>query len=442
MRHGPAAPGDDARPGFTVRSPRTPRPAAPVAGTRPPVAAPVARPPRRSVREWRPLHVAMVGQKGLPATYGGVEHHVEEVGRRLVERGHRVTAYCRKGYGGWPDARPGATGQHLGIELVTTPALRSKHLDALTHSATSAAHAVGRGADVVHLHALGPGLLSPLVRMAPGVRVVQTVHGLDHERAKWGGLARRVLGLGHTVSGHAPDELVVVSRALQEHYRTRFGRESVLAPNGTPAPRDVPRATLDPLLGRRLGSDGGRYLLFVGRLVPEKRPDLLLEAFRAVADPDVRLVVVGDSSFSDDVTAALHAQARQDPRVVLTGYQYGDVLAALVQHAEALVQPSALEGMPLTVLEALAAGTRVVASDIAPHVELLGRAPSRHRLVPVDDAAALAAALDDVLAEPAPATREAGADPVRDRVLAEHCWDAATDLLEDVYLQVTAGRRR
>ncbi|WP_299033084.1 glycosyltransferase family 4 protein [uncultured Pseudokineococcus sp.] len=405
----------------------------------------------RGQRASRPLHVAMVGQKGLPATYGGVEHHVEEVGRRLVERGHRVTVYCREGYGGLCDDRT----THLGMELVTTPAIRSKHLDAITHSATSTASALRAGVDVVHLHALGPGLLSPLVRLSRGARVVQTVHGLDHERAKWGGLAQRVLGLGHEISGRVPDELVVVSRALQEHYARRFGRRAVLIPNGAPpaadvgsgAPPEVPTGdgpercgAVGELVHELLGPQPPRYLLFVGRLVPEKRPDLLLRAFRAVPG-DVRLVVVGDSSFSDEYTASLVRQAAEDPRVVMTGYQYGDVLQALHARALAFVQPSALEGMPLTVLEALSAGARVVASDIAPHVELLGRAPSRHALVPVDDEAALAAAMRRVLAQEG---REgdggAATDPVRARVLREHCWERSTDLLEQVYLDVVARR--
>ena len=388
-------------------------------------------------RAARPLHVAMVGQKGLPATYGGVEHHVEEVGRRLVERGHRVTVYCREGYGGRRDDRT----THLGMELVTTPAIRSKHLDAITHSATSTASALRARVDVVHLHALGPGLLSPLVRLAPGARVVQTVHGLDHERAKWGGLAQQVLGLGHQVSGWAPDEVVVVSRALQEHYARRFGRRAVLVPNGAPPALPVGAAPVGGGLAgagplqELLGPHRPRYLLFVGRLVPEKRPDLLLRAFRAVPG-DVRLVVVGDSSFSDEYTASLVRQAAGDPRVVMPGYQFGEVLRALHQRASAFVQPSALEGMPLTVLEALSAGARVVASDIPPHVELLGRAPSRHALVPVDDEAALAAALRRVLAEDHP--DGAATDPVRERVLREHCWERATDLLEQVYLDVVA----
>ncbi|MEJ5915166.1 glycosyltransferase family 4 protein [Pseudokineococcus sp. 1T1Z-3] len=384
------------------------------------------------VAPYRPLRIAMVGQKGMPATFGGIEHHVEELGRRLVERGHEVTVYCRQGYGGL-DGRPARERrEHRGMRLVTTPAVRSKHLDAITHSTTSTAHALASGVDVVHLHALGPGLLSPLVRAHPSARVVQTIHGLDHERAKWGGGARRVLELGHRLSGSAPDAVTVVSADLRRHYAERFGRDVALVTNGAPSYAPAPRRLVEELLGLA----GAPYLLFVGRLVPEKRPDQLLRAYARVPGA-TRLVLVGDSSFSGAYTAELADLAARDPRVLMPGYQYGETLRALHQHATALVQPSVLEGMPLTVLEALGAGTRVVASDIAPHVELLGERPGRHALVPAGDDAALAAALAAVVttADPGP-----DGDPVRERVLADHSWDRSAELLERVYLDVVAGR--
>ena len=150
----------------------------------------------------------MVGQKGLPATFGGIEHHVEQLGTRLADLGHEVTVYCRSTYGNAPN------GEYRGIRLRNAPTVGTKHLDAIVHSATSTAMAMAAGADVVHYHALGPGLLAPLPRFLSRSKVVLTVHGLDHERSKWGRAAQAVLGTAHWMSGRVPNRVVVVSKAL------------------------------------------------------------------------------------------------------------------------------------------------------------------------------------------------------------------------------------
>lgn len=372
----------------------------------------------------------MVGQKGLPATFGGVEHHVEQIGARLAARGHDVTVFCRSTYGEVP------AGGYRGMRLVTAPTVGTKHLDAIVHSGTSTLAALRTGVDVVHYHALGPALVAPVPRYLSGAGVVLTVHGLDQDRAKWGLVARTVLGTAHRMSARVPDEVVVVSEALQEHYLQRFGRRVSYVPNGTPTPSG-PVAGADDRI-RRHGLEPGRYALFVGRLVPEKRPDLLLRAFRCVPG-DVRLAVVGDSSFTDGYSEQLRRLATSDPRVVLTGYVYGDDLAALYQNAGVFVQPSALEGLPLTLLEAVAHDCDVVASDIAPHREVLGAGSPRHVVVPVDDPAALAAAVEVALAPASPAAADGAA--LRADVLSRYSWDVTIDRLEDVYRSAAVSAR-
>ncbi len=381
--------------------------------------------------EQGPLRIAMVGQKGLPATFGGVEHHVEQLGARLAARGHEVTVYCRSSYGEVPG------GSYRGMRLVAAPTIGTKHLDAIVHSGTSTVAALRSGADVVHFHAIGPALVAPLPRYLSSAGVVLTVHGLDQDRAKWGLAARTVLGTAHRMSARVPDEVVVVSQALQDHYRDRFGRAVSYVPNGTPVP-----AAPVPDAGERLAGLGlvpGRYALFVGRLVPEKRPDLLLAAFREVPG-DVRLAVVGDSSFTDGYSEDLRRAAALDPRVVLTGYRYGDDLAALYQNAGVFVQPSALEGLPLTLLEAVAYDRDVVATDIPPHLEVLGTGSGRHRVVPVDDVSALGRALTSALA--VSAASHPDASRLREDVLQRYSWDAAVERLEHVYRRAATARRR
>jgi glycosyltransferase involved in cell wall biosynthesis len=382
--------------------------------------------PGPQVPGWRPLHVAMIGQKGLPATFGGIEHHVEQVGRRLVERGHRVTVYCRSSYGEIP-ART-----HLGMELRPAPTVGTKHLDAIVHSATSTVKGMASGVDVLHYHGIGPGLVAPLPRLMSRARVVLTVHGLDHQRAKWGLAARTVLGTAHWMSGRVPDHVVVVSKALQDHYRDELGRRTELIPNGVALWPRVPASALPA--GH--GLQPGRYALFVGRLVPEKRPDLLIRAFGRVPG-DHRLAIAGDSSFTDSYARRLRDLAAGDPRVVFTGFVFGDELAALYQHAGAFVQPSALEGLPLTLLEATAHDAPVLVSDIAPHLEIVGDGSPRHQVVPVDSEDALAGALSLMLQHPR--QRDSASRALREDVLRRHSWEACVNLLERLYLNAVAG---
>ncbi|MBA2495744.1 MAG: glycosyltransferase family 4 protein, partial [Acidimicrobiia bacterium] len=335
----------------------------PATGTAPaPISAP--RPSHlvaASGRDSR-LRIAMLGTRGVPARWGGIERHVEEIGARLAAKGHEVTVYCRANY--QPEA-----GLHRGMRLVPLRTVGTKHLDAIVHTASATARAVRRRYDVVHYHALGPGLFAPVARTMSTAKVVLTVHGLDHQRAKWGGVARAVLGTAAWTSTWAPHAVVAVSAELEARH---VGRRApvVRVTNGVTAP--------GPHLSRgeacaRLGLGERPYVLFVGRLVPEKAPDQLLAAFARLAGDDLRLVLAGGSSFSDDYVATLRAAATADSRVVLAGYVHGAELDELYANAAVFVLPSRLEGLPLTLLEAASYATPVVASAIAPHVEVVGR---------------------------------------------------------------------
>lgn len=373
----------------------------------------------------------MIGQKGVPATYGGVEHHVEQVGRLLAQREDvEVTVYCRRQYGS------DLSGEYKGMRLVRTPTLASKHLEAISHSLTSTVHALLSGVDVVHYHALGPAMVAPLVRYLSRGKVVLTVHGLDHERAKWKGPASQVLNLAHRMSGHVPDAVVTVSRALTEHYERRFDCGPVYVPNGVtaPAPHEIAER-----LRTEHGIEPGRYVLFVGRVVPEKRVDLLVGAAHLLP-ADVKVVVVGGSSFSQDYVAEITALAANDPRIVLPGFLYKAELAGLYTHAAAFVQPSDVEGLPLTLLEAASYGIPVLASDIAPHREILAGCRCRaHRTFPQGDGAALATELVAMLDDREDLRRQAAREAAT--LVAPYNWTAAADALVHVYGSVTGTPR-
>ena len=375
------------------------------------------------------MRVALIGLRGVPASFGGIERHVEEIGARLADRGHEVTVFCRSPYVHL------ALGAHRCRTMRHLPTVRSKHLEAFVHSALATLAALPDRFDVLHYHALGPGALTPVARALGRAKVVQTVHGLDFERAKWGPAARAFLRSAAWTSARVPHATVVVSQALADHYERHYGRTVSRIPNGVDPPAALPAP--DRIAARwRLGR--GDYLLFVGRLVPEKAPDLLLRAFRGVAG-GVRLVLAGDSSFTDDYAEQVRSLADADPRVVVTGYVYGDVLAELYANARAFVLPSALEGLPIALLEAAAYGLPVVASDIPPHREVLGGDGPGRRLFRPGDEEGLIEALGRCLG--GGSAEEEGAAQLSREVLAAYRWDDAAEATERLYLRLLDGGR-
>jgi glycosyltransferase involved in cell wall biosynthesis len=231
-----------------------------------------------------------------------------------------------------------------------------------------------------------------------------------------------------------PDRTIVVSKSLQGAYRDRYGRETVHIVNGTPEVTPRPAAAIT----ERWGLTRGSYVLSVGRLVPEKAPEHLLAAFADVPG-DTRLVLAGGSSHTDEYVSDLHTMAASDPRVIMAGYVYGAELEELYSNAAAFVLPSLLEGLPLTLLEAASYGCSIVASDIPPHVEVVGSCGPGARLFPTGDIPALTKALTEALQAP-PDEERAGADALSARVRATYSWDRATTETEALYAELIARK--
>lgn len=366
----------------------------------------------------RPMRIAMVGLRAPWGTEGGVEHAVGALAPRLAARGCAVTVYCRRRYNAL------GPGIHQGVRLVDVDTLYSKHAEAFVHTALAAPRAA-LSADLVHVHATGPALFSWMPRLM-GRRVVATVHGLDWRRQKWGLVARSVLRAGAWSAARWPDETIVVGQHLAEAFDESYGRATTVVPNGVDAipPQPLEAADVE-------GLEPGRYLLYVGRLVPEKGLDRLFEAY-AASGITLPLVITGGATHAEDYGAALESKA--PPGVRLTGPRHGAARDALLTHARAFVLPSHLEGFPLAPLEAMAAGLPVLLSDIPPHREIL------HDEL---DGAAGWVVPDDGWVEALRRVEEADAgmlrlmgDVGRAHVEAERSWDAAADATVAVYRRV------
>ncbi len=312
------------------------------------------------------MRIAMIGHKRYGSREGGVEVVVTELARRMAALGHEVTCYDRSGADVMTgDAADGRERTVDGVRVVPVRTIDKKGLAALSSSYFATLAAIKDGPDVIHYHAEGPCVPLPLARRA-GIRTVATIHGLDWQRAKWGKLASTYIKMGERAAATKADGLIVLSKSAQSYFQEAYGRTATFIPNGIGQKRPVPAN----LIKQKWGLDEGSYLLYLGRLVPEKRPELLIEAFKRL-DTDKRLVIAGGGSDTSEFEASLREAAQGDPRILFTGFVSGGPLEELYSNCYAYVLPSDVEGMPMSLLEAMAHGRCCATSDIPECADVL-----------------------------------------------------------------------
>ncbi len=301
----------------------------------------------------RKIRIAMIGHRGIPATYGGVERHVEELAARLVPLGFEITVYCRSNY--TPPMK-----EHRGIRIIRLPTINQKHLEMIVHTFMCLTHLlVVRPVDIIHIHSVDPALLAPMARL--GARVVVTSHGQAYRRQKWGRFAKAMSQWAERVFTRWADGAISVSKTLKEYYRVRYGRDVMYIPNGVALSEPSGQEEIE-----KLGLSPEGYILYVGRLVPTKGAEFLIEAFEGM-QTDLKLAIAGGSSHTSDYVARLHTH-RSDS-VVFLGYQYGQALQQIYENCRLFVLPSEIEGLPITLLEAMSFGKPILFSDIPENLE-------------------------------------------------------------------------
>ncbi|MFA5358313.1 MAG: glycosyltransferase family 4 protein [Patescibacteria group bacterium] len=308
------------------------------------------------------MKIAFIGQKGIPTKFGGIERHVEELAVRLVKAGQKVFVYCRPWYA------PVDKKSFRGIKLISLPSIRTKHLDAISHTFIATLHALFSDYDIIHYHGVGPALLSFIPRIfKPQVRVVATFHCIDRKHQKWGLFARTFLKLGERAACLFAHQTITVSKTLQYYCSQIYNTDTVYIPNG------VGRKNVNcgsDLIAKKFGLQENGYLLVVSRLVRHKGIHYLINAFHRLKT-DKKLVIVGDSAFTDDYVQELHDLSYGSKNIIFTGYQNGKVLDQLFANAYAFILPSESEGLPIVILEAMAYGKAVLASDITENLEVV-----------------------------------------------------------------------
>lgn len=366
------------------------------------------------------MKIALLGTRGIPASYSGFETCVEQLGQRLVERGHQVTVYCRKHHITYPGD------QYKGMRLIKLPTWTNKYLDTIIHSFLSSLHALGQRYDVALYFIAGNSPVTWIPRLV-GTRTLLNVDGLDWKREKWPTLAKKYLQLAEYLATKLPNAYLTDSTVVQAYYRDRFHSEPPAIPYGSEVEWVPAGETL-----ARFGLEPQQYVLFVGRLVPENCAHHLVDAF-AHLDTDRKCVLVGDAPYARDYIADLKARAQGDDRIVFTGYLFGRGYYELGSNASIFVETSGVGGTHPALVEAMAFGNCVIAHNTPENLETLGDAGLAYD--GAVGAESLRAVLQGLLADPARVADYR--QRARQRARTTYQWEAVTDAYERLFHQLT-----
>ena len=305
------------------------------------------------------MKIAMLGTRGVPARYSGFETCVEQLGSRLVERGHEVTVYCRA------HRLQSVENTYKGMRLVQIPTIRNKYLETIFHSLFSSVRALFHNFDIGLFFIAGNSLVSWIPRVA-GTKTILNVDGLDWKRDKWPAAAKSYIRLSEYLAGKFPDQYLTDSRSVQVSYEERFRfHPPIYIPYGSELERRPPGNTLT-----KFGLEPKQYILFVGRLVPENCVHHLIEAYKEL-ETELKCVIVGGASYSENYQQHLQQLASKDPRVVLAGFLFDERYRELGSNSLIFVETSAVGGTHPALIEAMAFGNCVIVNDTPENLETI-----------------------------------------------------------------------
>jgi glycosyltransferase involved in cell wall biosynthesis len=369
------------------------------------------------------MRISVLGTRGVPANYSGLETAVERIGERLVRRGHEIAVYCRKHNVTTEDD------VYKGMQLVKLPSINNKYLDTLSHSFLSLLHAFVHRPDLIHLYGVGNSIFLIPLRLL-GRPTVISVDALDWQRKKWNRLAAFCLRSSAGLAVRFSDEYVVDSQEVAKYYIERYDKRPVYIAYGA----DMPEHTHSGGTVEEFGLEPRKYVLFVGRLVPEKGVHHLIKAFE-ITDTDLQLAIVGDSPHNKGYVESL--KATRDPRIHFLGFVYGDGYRRLCSNAYLYVQPSDVEGTSPALLAAMGFGNCVLVSDIPENLETIGNAGFSFER---GNHVSLKTKLEMLMGHPQLVT-EYG-QRAKARVETVYNWDKIAEDMERLYLSVLQSRGR
>ena len=363
------------------------------------------------------MRIAILGTRGIPASYGGFETFAEHLARRLVLRGHDVTVYCRAHY-----VSPRQLEYH-GVKLKVLPTIRHKYFDTVIHTFLSAVHAVSGRFDAALICNCANAPFSPILRLT-GTPVAINVDGLEHKRKKWGSLGRRYYRLAEYLSTLLPNEIVTDAQVIQDYYLARHNAASTMIAYGSEVERRPDRETV-----RKWRVEPNRYVLYVSRLEPENNAHLVIEAFKKVRTA-YRLLIVGDAPYAEQYISSLKARARGDKRIIFTGFVFGQDYRALQQNAYCYVHATEVGGTHPALLEAMGYGNCVLTLATPENMEVVGEAG-----VPYIDEFDLTEKLQRVLRDGS--LVQAYRHRAQQRIQTHYDWDGVVDQYEQLFQRMS-----
>jgi glycosyltransferase involved in cell wall biosynthesis len=307
------------------------------------------------------MRIAILGTRGIPASYGGFETFAEHLSTRLVARGHEVTVYCRAHY-----VSPRQL-EYQGVRLRVLPTIRHKYFDTVVHAFLSALHAVPSRFDAALICNAANAPFASILRFT-GTPVAINVDGLEHKRKKWNWLGRRYYLLAELLSTVLPNVTVTDAQVIHDYYLARYNAPSTMIAYGAEVERKPDRDTV-----KRWRVEPNRYVLYVSRLEPENNAHLVIEAFKRVRTA-YKLLIVGDAPYAHDYIQDLRERARGDKRIVFTGFVFGQDYRALQQNSYCYVHATEVGGTHPALLEAMGYGNCVLTLATPENIEAVGDA--------------------------------------------------------------------
>jgi len=368
------------------------------------------------------MHIALLGTRGIPASYSGFETCVEQLGQRLVERGHQVTVYCRSHHIDYPGTH------YKGMRLIKLPTLANKYLDTIVHSFISSLHALTQNYDVALYFIAGNSPVTWIPRLT-GTRTILNVDGLDWKREKWPAFAKRYIRFAEYLATKLPNEFITDSRVVQNYYQEQYNIVPPCISYGSEVEITPPGKTL-----KKFGLEAGKYILFVGRLVPENCAHHLVQAYSALKT-DLKCVIVGDSAYAETYKKELQDLAGNNPDVIFTGYVFGKGYHELGSNARIFVETSGVGGTHPALVEAMAFGNCVVVNSTPENRETIGEAGFSYS--GKAGAAALQDTLNHLLSNPDIVEQYRRKAQTRAREF--YSWEAITDDYEQLFYRL-AGK--
>lgn len=367
------------------------------------------------------MKIAMIGHKRIPSREGGVEVVVEELSTRLVEKGHEVDVYNRKGNNvADKNIKTKKLKEYKGVKIKTIFTINKKGVDALIYSFISSIKAIFGKYDCIHYHAEGSCAMLWIPHLFKK-RIVVTIHGLDWQRSKWGGFATKYIKFGEKMAAKYADEIIVLSEGVQKYFKDTYNRETNFIPNGV----NKPELKTPKIIKEKYGLEKDSYILYLARIVPEKRLDLLIDAYRKT-NTKIKLVIAGGASHTNDFLEEIHKKASEDSRIIMTGFVQGEELQELFSNAYLYCLPSDVEGMPLSLLEAMSYGKNCLVSDIEENTQVCGKYATTFKKSNLDD---LIERLDYCLN----GHNRYQAQEISDYILEKYNWKDVVDKTEELY---------